>query len=223
MLFRIELSRRLLSLLTTQQERWWHDTVTLDESWFDLNTDHELIWLRADEKVPERERHTVHSDKLRFTILWNPNGFHLINVPSKGIKFNTSHYTTLLISLCHCENGAKLRSVETIENWRSMPMIHTRIRREWSWNFWSRTGWKQHHTHYIHLIWRLLLLTLRPHQATLGRTRILWSGSTSRGSWTHSGGHWISYLRSGFSRLDGETRAMYHNEWRVRPVKNNWC
>jgi hypothetical protein len=58
------------------------------------NTDHELIWLQADEKIAERERHTVHAEKLMLTIVWNPNGFHLINVLSKAIKFNTSHYVT---------------------------------------------------------------------------------------------------------------------------------
>jgi hypothetical protein len=79
-------------LLTTQQERCWHDIVTLDESWFYLNTDHEFIWLQADEKVPESERDTVRSEKRMLTIVWNPNGLHLINVLSKGIKFNANHY-----------------------------------------------------------------------------------------------------------------------------------
>jgi hypothetical protein len=51
----IELSRTLLSLLTTQQRRYWHDIAILDESWFYRNTDYELIWLRADEKVSERQ------------------------------------------------------------------------------------------------------------------------------------------------------------------------
>jgi hypothetical protein len=26
------------------------------------------------------------------TIVWNPNGFHFINILSKGIKFNAGHY-----------------------------------------------------------------------------------------------------------------------------------
>jgi hypothetical protein len=83
-----------------QQGRWWHDIITLDESWFYLNTDHELIWLPADEKVPEKEGHTVRSAKFMLAIVWNPNGFHLINVLSKGIKFNTSHYITdIFVSL----------------------------------------------------------------------------------------------------------------------------
>lgn len=91
---RVELSRQLLSMLEIQQVRSWHDIVTLDESWFYLCTDHEMIWLQSDEKVPERERPTIQSKKLMLTIVWNPNGFHLINVLSSGCKFNASHYVT---------------------------------------------------------------------------------------------------------------------------------
>jgi hypothetical protein len=43
--------------------------VTLDEAWFYLNVDHELIWLQSDEGIPERERHTVHSEKVMVTIV----------------------------------------------------------------------------------------------------------------------------------------------------------
>jgi hypothetical protein len=55
----LELSRQLVSMLETQQVRCCHTIVTLDESWFYLPTDHEIIWLQSDEKVPERERHTI--------------------------------------------------------------------------------------------------------------------------------------------------------------------
>jgi hypothetical protein len=48
-------------MLEIQQVRYWHNTVTLDESWFDLLTDYEMIWLQSDEKVPERARHTIPS------------------------------------------------------------------------------------------------------------------------------------------------------------------
>jgi hypothetical protein len=62
--------------------------------WFYLNTDHKSIWLPADGKVPERERHRVQLEKLMLTVVWNPNCFHIINVLLKGIKFNADHYIT---------------------------------------------------------------------------------------------------------------------------------
>jgi hypothetical protein len=49
------LPRRLLGMLEVQRDRVWHDIVTLDESWFYLNTDYEFVELPRDEKAPERE------------------------------------------------------------------------------------------------------------------------------------------------------------------------
>jgi histone-lysine N-methyltransferase SETMAR len=95
---RIELSRELLRILQVKRDRAWHDIITLDESWFYLSMDHELIWLRHGEKMPERERHTVQSKKFMLTIVWNPRQFHLINVLPKGCKFNSSHYITEILS-----------------------------------------------------------------------------------------------------------------------------
>jgi hypothetical protein len=58
---RVNLSRRLLRLLEVQRDRPWHEIVTLDESWFSLSTDYEIVWLPQNEKVPEREGHTIQS------------------------------------------------------------------------------------------------------------------------------------------------------------------
>jgi hypothetical protein len=49
------------------------------------------MWLPSDGKVPEREHHTVQSEKLILTIAWNLSGFHVINCLSKGIKFNADN------------------------------------------------------------------------------------------------------------------------------------
>jgi hypothetical protein len=79
-------------MLEVQRDRAWHDIVTLDESWFYLSRDYEFVWLPRDEKVPEREQHTIQSKKFMLTIVWNPRGFHLIKVLEKGRKFNAGYY-----------------------------------------------------------------------------------------------------------------------------------
>jgi hypothetical protein len=71
--------------------------VTLDESWFYLHTDHELIWAQPDAEVPERELRTVKSQKAMLTLVWNPGGFHLVNILLKGFKFNASYYVTQIL------------------------------------------------------------------------------------------------------------------------------
>jgi hypothetical protein len=58
---RVDLSWRVLRMLEVQRNGAWHDIVTLNESWFCLNTDHEFVWLPRDEKVSERERHIIES------------------------------------------------------------------------------------------------------------------------------------------------------------------
>jgi histone-lysine N-methyltransferase SETMAR len=95
---RVEQTQLLLRKLTSEQRRGWHDIVTLDESWFYLTTQHESIWFPETEKVPERERPMIQSKKLMLTIIWNPQGFHLINVLPKGQKFNADYYITYLLS-----------------------------------------------------------------------------------------------------------------------------
>jgi ABC-type uncharacterized transport system YnjBCD substrate-binding protein len=67
-------------MLEIQRLRCWHDILTLDESWSYLSTDHEMIWLQSDEKGPTQEWHTIQRKKLMLTMVWNPIGFHLINI-----------------------------------------------------------------------------------------------------------------------------------------------
>jgi hypothetical protein len=71
--------------------------VTLNESWFYLHTDHELIWEGPDAEIPERDRHTVQSQKGMLTIVCNHGGFHLVNILPKGFKFNASYYVTQIL------------------------------------------------------------------------------------------------------------------------------
>jgi hypothetical protein len=71
--------------------------MTRDESCFYLNIDDELIWLRPDEEVPERERQTVYSEKAMQQRAWNPSGFRLINALPKGFKSNTDYYLTQIL------------------------------------------------------------------------------------------------------------------------------
>jgi hypothetical protein len=78
-------------MLEVQHDRAWHDIVTLDESTFDLTTEHKFIWLPQGEKVPAHEFHTIQSKKFMRTTVCNPCGFHLINILDTGSKLNAMH------------------------------------------------------------------------------------------------------------------------------------
>jgi hypothetical protein len=72
--------------------------VTLDESWFYLNMDHEFIWLQPDEEVSEMERYAVQSEKVMLTIVWNSVGFYLVDSLSRQAKLKMDHYVTNILS-----------------------------------------------------------------------------------------------------------------------------
>jgi hypothetical protein len=73
-------------MLEVQRDRTWYDIVTLDESWFYLSTDYELIMNSSGyyemKKFP-KENDTQFNRKFMLTIVWNPREFHLIKVLEK--------------------------------------------------------------------------------------------------------------------------------------------
>jgi hypothetical protein len=108
---RVNLPRRLLRILEVQRDPAWHDIVTLDESWPYLSTDYEFVWLPRDEKVPEREQHTIQLKKFVLTIVWNPRRFDLIKVLEKSRKFNAGYYIAEIL-----EPLSQWRSIEAVGN-----------------------------------------------------------------------------------------------------------
>jgi hypothetical protein len=70
----------------------WEFIITLDESSFYLSTDHEQIWLRIEEQLPEKPRHAIHDPKTMATIPWNSLEFHLLEELPKGNKFIAEYY-----------------------------------------------------------------------------------------------------------------------------------
>jgi hypothetical protein len=76
-----------------QGTRQCHDIVTLDESWIDLFSEHDLMWTAPGEIVLDRERHTVQSPKFMLTVVWNPMAFHVLKALPKVRKFNAQYYT----------------------------------------------------------------------------------------------------------------------------------
>jgi hypothetical protein len=83
--------------------------VILDTSWFYLNMDHEPIWLRPDEEIPQREYHTVQSENVMITTVWNSSGFHRIKLLPKGFKFKASYYLTQILDPLSVWRGTQIR------------------------------------------------------------------------------------------------------------------
>jgi hypothetical protein len=112
-------------MLEVQRDRALHDIVTLDMYWFYLSTDYEFVWLPRDEKVPERERHTIQSKKCMLTIVWNPRGLHLIKVLEKGCKFKAGYYIAEILELL--SPWRSMEAAATSENCWCMRTMRSRI------------------------------------------------------------------------------------------------
>jgi transposase len=95
---RISKSIDLLHLLNSMKHHSWRNIVTLDESWFYLATDYDSIWLPPAEAPPTREKKMISSPKLMLTIVWNPHGFHIIDILPKGAKFNSDYYISHILT-----------------------------------------------------------------------------------------------------------------------------
>jgi hypothetical protein len=72
--------------------------ITLDESFFDVHTDFEQMWLPIDEAPEARECQMISSEKLMATIAWNSDEFHVIEVPPKGQKYNANYYSSSVLT-----------------------------------------------------------------------------------------------------------------------------
>jgi hypothetical protein len=89
---RVQMTIKLLQVLSVQSTRQWHDIVTLDESWIYLFSGHDLMWTAPGKIVVDRERPPVQSPKFLLTVVWNPIGFHVLKAFPKGRKFNAQYY-----------------------------------------------------------------------------------------------------------------------------------
>jgi hypothetical protein len=59
--------------------------------------DHVLIWPAQGQEVSKHEWHIVQSPKMIIIIVWSPISFHVVDVLSKGSKFNDHHYVSAIL------------------------------------------------------------------------------------------------------------------------------
>jgi hypothetical protein len=90
---RVLMAIKLLQVFSVQSTHQWHGTVTLDQSWIYLFSEHDLMWTTPGEIVVDRERHTVQSPKVMLTVVRNPIGFHVLKTLPKRRTFNAQYHS----------------------------------------------------------------------------------------------------------------------------------
>jgi hypothetical protein len=75
----VESSTQLRHVLLSIRHQGWGYILTLDESWFSLSADNEMIWVPDGDEVADREKHMIQSPKLMLTFVWNLHEFQVVD------------------------------------------------------------------------------------------------------------------------------------------------
>jgi hypothetical protein len=95
---RVTLSIELLRQLRYIEHHGWQYVITVNESWFDLSTDHERIWLRGEEQPSERPRQTIQDTKMMVAITWNRLEFHVLDALPKATTLNPDDFRVNILT-----------------------------------------------------------------------------------------------------------------------------
>jgi hypothetical protein len=95
---RKEGARAMLRLLLAAQRDGWHHLVTGDESWFFFDTSPRRTWTLSRDEVATKARQQIQSKKFMFTIIWNANGFHVIDSLPNDTKMNSDYFVTNILT-----------------------------------------------------------------------------------------------------------------------------
>jgi hypothetical protein len=96
---RKEFERAMLSFLSAAERDGWHHLMAGDESWFFLNTSPRRMWTLSRDYVVTKPRLDISSKKFIFTIMWNPNGFYIVDRLPNDTKMTSAYFlTNVLIS-----------------------------------------------------------------------------------------------------------------------------
>jgi hypothetical protein len=85
------MSKTLLGQVRWAKRTSGQTSVTLDGNRFLYPTDYQSISFSKDQKAPKMERMMIASQQLMLTFVWNPDGFHVVDVLRKGTKFCSAY------------------------------------------------------------------------------------------------------------------------------------
>jgi hypothetical protein len=71
-----------------------HHLVTGDESWFFLSYFPRRMWTLSRDDVDTKPKHDIRTQKVMFTVIWNPLGFQAVDKLLTGTKINSDYFIT---------------------------------------------------------------------------------------------------------------------------------
>lgn len=94
---RCELGRQQLKILQSQKRNGFKQIITGDESWFYMTYDHSKRWAVSLDNDEVFTNTGFQVQKFMFTIMWNPSGFHIIDIMRPKERFNTDYHINNIV------------------------------------------------------------------------------------------------------------------------------
>jgi hypothetical protein len=94
---RKEVANQMLPYLEKAASQNWRRIVTGDESWFYLSQLPSRMWSLARDNVATNVRNDFQSQKIMFTIMWNPHRFYVVNRLPENTTMNSTYYTSNIL------------------------------------------------------------------------------------------------------------------------------
>jgi histone-lysine N-methyltransferase SETMAR len=88
----------MLPVLEAAAENDWRYFATGDESWFFLQRAPKRMWTLERTDVLEKPRLTMQARKLMFTIMWSPQGFHVVDSIPGGTTMCSTYFTDVIFA-----------------------------------------------------------------------------------------------------------------------------
>jgi histone-lysine N-methyltransferase SETMAR len=89
---RVKKCRDLLPLLERMEASNFHNIVTGDESWFNLELQQSAKWSTSREDVPQRVRQHIGTKKFMLTVIWGVDGFHVVDLMTSQRSFDSQYF-----------------------------------------------------------------------------------------------------------------------------------
>ena len=65
----------------------YRNILTGDQKWCTLKNISKGAWIFIDENAPVFEKNNIGTQKMMLTVIWNPNGFNVIDFLPQGTKY----------------------------------------------------------------------------------------------------------------------------------------
>lgn len=95
---RVAQSLDLSKVIESCKHDSYRSILTGDQKWCILKYSSIGAWVLADENPPLFENNTIGTQKMMLTVIWNPNGFYVIDFCPRNTKYNSEYFINYILA-----------------------------------------------------------------------------------------------------------------------------